>query len=100
MQAAPAWHVTHAPFWQTMLVPHEVPFALLPVSVHTDAPVVQTVAAFLHGFVVVQAVPAVQFTHVPLLHTMLMPHMMPFACDVPVSVHVGAPAAVQVAWPT
>jgi hypothetical protein len=100
VQAAPAWHVTHDPFWQTMLVPHDVPFALLPVSVHTEAPVVQTVVAFLHGFVVVQAVPAVQATHAPALQTMLMPQTMPFACAVPVSVHVGAPAAVHVAWPT
>ena len=61
----------HVPVWQTMLVPHEVPFALLPVSVHTEAPLVQTVAAVLHGFAVVQAVPAVQGTHVPLLHTMV-----------------------------
>jgi hypothetical protein len=100
VQAAPAWHITHAPFWQTRLVPHEVPFALLAVSVQTEAPLVQTVVAFLHAFVVVQALPAVQFTHVPLLHTILVPQTMPFACAVPVSVHVGAPAAVHVAWPT
>jgi len=99
VQAAPAWHVMHVPFWQTLLVPHEVPFALLPVSVHTEAPVVQTVAAVLHGFAVVQAVPAVQAAHVPLLQTMLVPQAMPFACAVPVSMHVGAPAAVQVARP-
>src|SRR4029079_18755671 len=90
----------HVPFWQTMLVPHEVPFALLPVSVHTEAPLVQTVAAVLHGFVVVQAAPAMQGTHVPLLHTMFVPQAMPFACAVPVSMHVSAPAAVQIICPT
>ena len=57
--AAPAWQATHAPAWQTMPVPHAVPFGLLSVSVQTGAPVVQTMVPTRQGLLATsQAMPA------------------------------------------
>ena len=42
-QETPAVHATHAPAPHTMLVPHDVPFATLPVAPHVDVPVEQEV---------------------------------------------------------
>jgi hypothetical protein len=39
----PAVQATHVPLPQTMLVPHEVPSATLPVAPHVEVPVVQDV---------------------------------------------------------
>jgi hypothetical protein len=82
-----------------MLVPHDVPFGRLALSVHTATPVAQTFVPVRHGLVGVQAVPAVQATHEPLLHTMFVPQTMPFACDACVSMHVWAPAAEHIVRP-
>jgi len=81
-----------------MPVPHDVPFALSAVSVHTPTPVAQTSEATLHVFVVVQAEPAAHAVHVPLLHTMPVPQTMPFEAF-PVSMH-DSPADVQTVSPT
>jgi len=86
---------------QTMFVPHDVPFALFPFSVQTDAPVAQEVAPVLHGLVGVHVAPAVHDAHEPLLHTWLVPQTVPLACAFPVSMHVaGPPIAGQTSWPT
>lgn len=100
MQAAPSWQATHLPFWQTIPVPHDVPFALSALSVQTGAPVAQEIVATLQAFVEAQAVPAAHAAHAPLLHTIPAPQAMPFACAVPVSMHDATPAAEQIVLPT
>jgi hypothetical protein len=68
-QAVPAVQAPQVPLLQTMFVPHDVPFDLLPVSAHTDAPVTHEVVPVLHTLGGWQLAPAVQATHVPLLQT-------------------------------
>jgi hypothetical protein len=46
LQATPAVQGTHDPPEQTMLVPHDVPSATLPVALQTEAPVEQDVCPF------------------------------------------------------
>jgi hypothetical protein len=59
-------HALQPPPPQNWFTPQLVPSATLPLSVQTGAPLVQTVAAVLHGPVVdVQEAPAVQATQVP-----------------------------------
>jgi hypothetical protein len=89
-QAAPSTQVTHLPAWQTMPVPHDVPFGLSAFSVQTPTPVAHTSAATLHAFVVVHAVPAAHAVQAPLLHTMPVPQTMPFDAF-PVSMHDSSP---------
>jgi hypothetical protein len=55
---------------QTIPAPHEVPFGLSAFSAHMAAPVVQTTVPVRHGLVAVQALPAAQEAHEPLLQTM------------------------------
>jgi hypothetical protein len=73
VQARPATQEEQAPALQTRSVPQVVPSATgvagAVVSAQTDAPVLQSVAPTLHGFVGVQATPAVQPTQVPALQT-------------------------------
>ena len=80
-------------------MPHDVPFARLPFSVQTGAPVVQTVDPVRHGLVGVQVLPAVQAAHVPLLQTMFVPHDVPLAWARPVSLHDITPLAEQAVCP-
>ena len=97
--AAPAWQATHAPAWQTMLVPQLMPFGLLSLSVHTGAPVVQTMVPTRQGLPgTSHAMPAWHAAHVPLLQAMLVPHSVPLACrsgssphDIAPSMHTNAP---------
>ena len=70
MHAAPCWHAVHCPAVQTIPAPHEVPFGLSAFSLHTAAPVVQATVPVRHGLVGVQALPAAQAAHEPLLQTM------------------------------
>lgn len=93
MHARPAVQATQAPPLQTMLVPHDVPFVTLPVSVHTGAPLVHTVAAVRQGFpLTVQEAPAWQAMQLPaLLQTLPVPQAVPADSAVPVSLHTGAP---------
>jgi len=81
-----AWlavHDTQVPVpLHTRFVPHVVPAAVLPLSMHLGAPDEQSVTPVLHGApgLVLQALPASQVTHWPLpLHTMLGPQAMPEA---------------------
>ena len=89
----------HWPLRQTIPLPHDVPFVLLPFSVQTGAPVVQTLAPVRHGLVGVQVLPAVQEAHDPLLQTMFVPHDVPFAFALPVSMHDITPLAEQTVCP-
>ena len=66
----------------------------------TAAPVVQAIDPVRHGLLGVQAVPAAQAAHAPLLHTMFVPQTVPFACAVWVSMHDTTPLAEQVVCPT
>jgi hypothetical protein len=73
---------------------------LSPVSVQTGAPVVQTIDPVRQALPGVQALPAAQVAHAPLLHTMFVPQTVPFACAFPVSMHDATPAAEQIVCPT
>jgi hypothetical protein len=87
----------HVPLLQTMLVPHVVPFALLPPSTQVIVPVAQDVVPFLQllvGFVV-HDMPAVHAPHVPLLQTRFVPQAVPFAL-LPPSTQVIVPVAQDV----
>ena len=85
VHAEPAVHAPHPPLLQTMFVPHELPFGLLPASTHVMVPVRQDVAPFLQLLVglVVHAVPAVHARQVPPLQTMFVPQAVPFALLLP-----------------
>jgi hypothetical protein len=89
----------HMPFaLHTMLLPQLVPAGLSVVpSTQVIAPVVQAVVPFLHWFgLVLQAVPAVHGTQVPLpLQTMLLPHDTPAAL-LPPSTQVITPVEHEV----
>jgi hypothetical protein len=96
-QVAPAMHAPHTPALHTLSVPHVVPFATFPVSVHICVPDAHEFVPVLHGFVGEQIVPEVHTLHTPPLHTFPVPHEVPFA-TFPVSaqtivplVHVVAP---------
>jgi hypothetical protein len=93
VHASPFTHALHIPSWQTMPVPHEVPFALLSVSVQTGAPVEQTMVPARHGlFATSHVAPAVHAWQTPSRQTPLS-HVVPLACDRCVSRHVIAPPA-------
>jgi hypothetical protein len=92
VQVAPTVHAPHAPLSQTSLVPHVVPLAaLFWVSVHTGAPVVQSVVPVWQALAGVHVAPCVHALHAPPLHTALVPHDVPLAALLPVSVHDGVP---------
>jgi hypothetical protein len=88
VQVPPAVQGAHAPLLHTRLSPHAVPFGRFPVSAHTDAPVTHDVAPVRHGFVGWQLAPAVHAAHAPPLQTRLIPHTVPLARLLPVSMHV------------
>ena len=95
--AFPAVHATHAPAWQTMLVPHVVPFATFPDAVHTGTPVVQTVVPVRQGWPeTVQLAPVVQLPQTPVaLQTRLVPQDVPAGRFVLRSVHTGVPVVQE-----
>lgn len=87
----PAAQETQLPPLQTMSVPHDVPLeALFPVSWQDIVPAWQLTVPLWHGLVGVQLTPLVQATHAPPLHTLLVPHDVPF---------VVFPAATQTGTP-
>ena len=87
---APCMQALHAPFRHTSLVPHDVPLVTsAPVSLHTGAPVEQSIAPTWQLFDGVHPAPAVHALHAPAWQTMLVPHPAPFAAFVPVSPQVG-----------
>jgi hypothetical protein len=88
----PAVHALHEPLSHTMFVPHVVPFdTLVPVSLHTGAPLVHTVVPVWHGLAGVQTAPEVHALQVPLSQTSLVPHEVPLLRLPPVSTHVDTP---------
>lgn len=95
-------HDTQTPVLQTMLVPHDVPFATSADSVQTTAPVEHETVPVRHGLpVTAQVAPAVHATHAPvLLHTMFVPQLVPAARLVFLSVQFGVPVeqASAPAW--
>ena len=82
---------------QTLLVPHDKPFALLVPSTQVIEPLKQEVVPFLQLLVglVVHAAPAVHAMQIPLLQTMFRPHPVPLALLVP-STQVIVPVAQEV----
>jgi hypothetical protein len=98
VQAAPAVHGTQLPALQTWLVPQPVPFGTaVPLSWQVGVPVVQVSVPLWHGFAAgVQAPPPVHGTQLPLLHTRLVPHAVPFA-TLPVSAQTGTPVTHEFA---
>jgi hypothetical protein len=100
VHAPPAVHPTQAPPLQTRFVPHALPFAAFaPVSRHVDVPVLQSVVPTWQTLFGVHALPAVQATHAPALHTRSVPHAWPFRAFAPVSVHTATPL-LQAVVPT
>ena len=96
VHAPPIWQVAHVPAWQTMPVPHVVPFGLLSVSVQTGAPVVQTMLPTRQGLPVTsQAMPSTQLSQLPLWQTLSMSQRVPFACRSVSSMHDMAPPSMQ-----
>src|SRR5580765_8295951 len=93
VQVAPAVHAVQVPVpLHTKLVPQVVPAAVLPVSTHFGAPVVQSMTPILQGApgFVVHDMPAMHATHCPLpLQTMAEPHAIP-AATFPPSMHPDA----------
>ena len=98
---APPWHglagtqlnpgvqATQTPPLHTLPVPHDAPFATLPESRQTGAPVLQVIMPLRQGLpATVQLAPSVQATQVPdPLHTMLVPHDVPAVTLVDASLH-------------
>lgn len=87
-QLAPAMQATQAPVVHTMLDPQGVPFGLFPDATHAETPVAHDVVPALHGSVGWQVLAAAQALQVPLLHTLSVPHDVPFAIMVAVSVQL------------
>jgi hypothetical protein len=87
VQTTPAVQEAQAPPSHTLFVPHEVPLAAFVVSTQTDTPVTQEVAPVRQAVAGVQASPAVQDPHTPLLHTMFVPQTVPSTSLLPVSAH-------------
>jgi hypothetical protein len=77
-----------------MFMPQDEPSAALSVVVHTEAPVEHDVVPTLHFVPAgVHARSAAQSTQLPALQTLSVPHEVPAATAVPVSLHVGVPPA-------
>jgi hypothetical protein len=79
-----------------LLVPHDVPLVVFPVSAQTEVPVAHDVAPVRQAVAGVQATPAVQEAQAPPLHTLFVPHDVPLAAF-PVSTQTDAPVTQEVA---
>jgi hypothetical protein len=91
-----ALHVAAAvrrPFAHDCPRPHVVPADLLVVSIQISAPVAHEYDPFLHGLDAVQLSPSRHGEHRPFKQKSLMPQLVPFGADMPVSVQTGAPVA-------
>ena len=86
-------HDTQTPVLHTMFVPHEVPLATSADSVQTTAPVEHEVVPTRQGLpLIVQVAPTVHAMQAPaLVQTMPVPHDVPAARLVFLSVQVGVP---------
>ncbi len=99
LHGTPPVQAVQLPPLHTRLVPHAVPSAsLVPVSVHTGAPLAHESVPVWQGFCGVQVDPAKQATQSPPLHTMLVPQVVPLGAF-PVVVQTDVPVA-QIVWPT
>ncbi len=99
---APVVQALQVPLSQTSFVPQTVPLAaLLPVSVHTGAPVVQTMVPVWQALVGVHAAPIEHVVHEPFSQTSPVPHEVPLA-TFPVTPHTDVPVAQEVSpvWQT
>ena len=93
VQAPPIWQVAQLPAWQTMPVPHAMPFGLLSVSVQTGAPVVQTMLPTRQGLPVTsQDMPCAHASQLPLWQTLSVSQTVPLACRSVSSMHDIAPS--------
>ena len=93
----PAVHAEHVPLSQTSLVPHDTPLVTsLPELTHADTPVEQDVDPVWHTLAGVHATFAVHPLQEPLSQTSLVPHDVPLATCVPVSVHTDTPVEHEV----
>ena len=81
------------PALHTRFVPHDVPFATLPCSTQTGAPVLHVVVPVRQGLPVTgQLAPTLQSAHAPTaLQTLSVPQIVPAGASVPLSVHTGVP---------
>ena len=81
------------PALHTRFVPHDVPFATLPCSTQTGAPVLHVVVPVRQGLpVTAQLAPTLQSPHAPTaLQTLSVPQLVPAGASVPLSVHTGVP---------
>ena len=95
--AIPSAQATQTPALHTLPAPHPllVPSATLPTSLHCGAPIAQEVVAVLQGVAVVQELPSLQATQVPLLQNMSTPHEVPLAALWFESTHSEVPAAQE-----
>lgn len=90
LHEAPAAQGTHVPAPLHTPSGHEVPAGTSPTTLHTDAPVEQSMLAVVHGLLVVHDAPAVQALHVPLPSQTPVGHATP-AGKWLVTAHTGAP---------
>ena len=98
VQVCPATQETQTPPLQTRSIPQEVPsVTFVPESAQVWVPVMQVSVPLWHGFAGgLHAPPGVQMTHAPALHTLFMPHDVPFGW-LPVSAQTEAPVTQDVA---
>jgi hypothetical protein len=98
VHATPAVHGTQLPNRHTWFTPQLAPLATaVPVSWQVALPVVQVSVPVWQGLAVgVQAPPEVHATHAPLLHTWLLPQVVPFA-TFPVSAQTATPVTHEFA---
>jgi hypothetical protein len=86
VQTVPAAQLVHAPFLQTLSTPHDIPSVALTSSMQSGAPLLQSIAPFLHGFpgLVVQGAPVAQAMQVAAaLQTCPVPQLSPGLLVVP-----------------
>jgi hypothetical protein len=89
-QALPAAQGAQVPRLHTLSVPHAEPFGIIsPVSLHETIGE-HVVAPPWHGLAGSHDSPSVHATHAPPLHTLPLPHVMPFG-TLPDSMHTGIP---------
>jgi hypothetical protein len=87
------------PSWQTLPVPHDVPFGLLSLSVQTGAPVVHAMVPVRQGLLATSHVaPAIQAWQLPSKHTPLS-QVVPFVCERPVSRQIVPPPSAHTVSP-
>ena len=91
-QIEPAEHAAQLPALHTMFAPQTVPFATSADSMQTGVPVLHAIVPLRHGLPgTTQSIPWTQAPHAPVaLQTMSVPHDVPAATFVPLSVHDGA----------